>query len=229
MARANTADPVGQAREALDKAQQARDQAAAKMDEFKTRILDGSGGVSARDYGDAAHELERAELVVEAAARALHDAERARRRAELARWRDEEFLAAAGTARAAEVAGLVEQVRRSAAALLEACAPRSREAMIKHCRYLVGQGIQDGDPTSDDNAGLSWRRKEWGGERFMVSVDGREYQAIAPGELLAAALNLACDDSGTAPRLLEPAVHVLRDGHVRRVVADPAAWLAANF
>lgn len=213
-----TTDPVEAAREALDQAQRARDEADARMDDFKSRILDGADDVSPRDYGDAAHELEHAELKVQAAAIALQAAERDARHRTLQDLRAE-ILAETGTPEEAlkDWRDLAEIAGRIAAR----CAARQRNIARWHHDLHRNRVPERNSKTGPDpeHAGLSWARAGMGvGD--SVLIDGRRIQMIDAGMIIGSAAVAGARAAGVNYLRLEPN---------RQIEDDPERWFRASY
>lgn len=189
-----TTDPVEAAREALDQAQQARDEAAAELESFKDRILAGDGTVSPADYADAAHTVEHAELAVQGAVVAVQAAERAARLRTLEDLRAE-ILAETGTPEEAlkDWHALAEIAGR----IVGRCNARQRN-IVKWTRTLHRNGVPERDPKTGpdpEHAGLGWARAGMG-SGDSVHIDGRRIQALDPGMLIASAAHAGARAAG---------------------------------
>lgn len=215
---ATKTDPVTGARDALRDAQRARDEAAARLESFKDRILAGDQDVSPTDYGDAAHELEHAELKVQAAAIALVAAERDARLRTLEDLRAE-IIAETGTPEdalkdwhaLAEIAGRI----------VARCNARQRN-IVKWTRTLHRNGVPERDPKTGpdpDHAGLGWARAGMGvGD--SVLVDGRRIQALEPGMIIGSAAVAGARAAG---------VNYLRLDPNPQIEDDPEHWFRTRY
>ncbi|MBD2897369.1 hypothetical protein amrb99_63290 [Actinomadura sp. RB99] len=215
---ATKTDPVQDAREALERAQRARDEAAAALESFKDRILAGDDDVSPRDYGDAALAAEHAELKVQAAALTVHAAEREARHRTLEELRAE-IIAESGTAE--EALKEWQDVRDAVSRLVARLHTRHRN-IPRWTRDMHRAGVPERSPKvgpEPEHAGLGWSRAGMG-TGDSVFVGDRRIQPIEPGMLIGSAAYAGAKAAG---------VGYLRITENKQIEDDPERWFRSRY
>lgn len=224
MAAKTSTDPVEDARHALDQAQRAEDEAQAKLDSFRDRILGSDTTVSAEDYGNAAHELERAQLLTQAAAAALQRTEQAERLRRLAALSDDVREKAGTPAGALDAMARIEQ----AVAELVASAAGRQQLIARTTAAMRKEGVPaltPGDELTAEHAHLGWKIAGMGYGDTVYAGD-RAISDVNVGRLIGAAIDRGCRTAGRSVHWLRPVLEVNSTGDLAQ---DPAAWLAHHY
>lgn len=233
-------DPVADAEQALTAAAKAEEEARARLADLESRIVAGDLTITADQHGGAEHEVRYAELKRRSAQEAYAEAQRAARTARLEDLADQytklfgtsDEALKAMTAIEDAAAVLVERVMernraidRATAEMQRAGVPRLEPGGKIRTDALGRKHVPYTEPTAE-HAYLGWREPGMG-RSASVTIRDRTISVLAPGLLIAAAIERACQRAGVTARHLD--AHVDVKNVPEPLVQSPAEWLTDRY